>query len=312
MRLRIALALVLLTSSVGRGLAQDVATNSPDNAAPSQAGESSPQLAAIRAQSQAFVDAFRKADAAAVAGCWTVDGEYVDDTGTTITGRQAIEKAYAGFFQDNPKASMQIRIDSLRLLSPTAAIEEGTSLVEVPPASTTIGRYTAIHVEVDGKWQMASVRDVLVDASVARQNISDLDWLVATWVAEEHGSKYESVNSWVSGKSFVKREFTTTLFNGTQSSGLQLIGWNPQAGYVQSWTFSPDGGHAVGAWTPTDGGWAAQMHGMTGEGMSTTSTNLLSRLDDNAYVWQSVNRTLDGVAVPDTDEVVLKRQKATQ
>jgi hypothetical protein len=159
---------------------------------------------------------------------------------------------------------------------------------------------------------MASVRDVLVDASVARQNISDLDWLVATWVAEEHGSKFESVCSWMSDKSFVKRDFTTTQFDGTQSSGVQMIGWNAQAGHVQSWTFSPDGGHAVGAWTPTDGGWIAQMRGMTGDGISTTSTNLLRRLDDNAYVWQSVDRIVDGVAVPDTDEVVLKRQTATK
>ena len=33
-------------------------------------------------------------------------------------------------------------------------------------------------------------------------------------------------------------------------------------------------------------------------------------LDDNAYVWQSVQRFLGDVALPDTDEVVIKRRPA--
>ena len=310
MRLCIALALILMTSSVGVGLAQETVTSPPDKAASKQLDQSSPQLAAVRAESKAFVDAFNKADASAVAACWTVDGEYVDDAGNTFAGRDAIAKAYDNFLRDNPNAKLQLSIDSLRLLSPTAAIEEGRSLVEVPPSSATIGRYLAVHVLVDGKWQMASVRDVTVATALAQQNVADLDWLIGTWVAEEHGSKHESVCRWVSGQSFVKRDFTTTLYDGTQSSGVQLIGWNPQGGHVQSWTFSSDGGHSVGAWTPTEDGWAAQTQGMTGDGSSTTSTNLLRRLDDNAYVWRSINRTIGGVVISDTDEVVLKRQPA--
>ncbi len=310
MRLCIALALILMTSSVGVGLAQETVSSAPDKAATKQPDQSSPQLAAVRAESKAFVDAFNKADAGAVAACWTVDGEYIDDAGNTFTGQDAIAQAYGIFFRDNPNAKLQLSIDSLRLLSPSTAIEEGRSLVEVPPSSATIGRYLAVHVLVDGKWQMASVRDVTVETAVAQQNVADLDWLIGTWVAEEHGSKHESVCRWVSGQSFVKRDFTTTLYDGTQSSGVQLIGWNPQGGHVQSWTFSSGGGHSVGVWTPTEDGWAAQTQGMTGDGISTTSTNLLRRLDDNAYVWSSVNRTIDGVVIPDTDEVVLKRQPA--
>ncbi len=273
MRVRIPLALVpmtvalvLMTSSVNVGLAQETVTSPPDTSAAKQPAASSPQLDAIRAESKAFVDAFNEADAAAVAACWTVDGEYVDDAGNTFAGRDAIAEAYGDFFRDNPKATLQINIESLRLLSPTTAIEEGVSMVEVPPASATLGRYMAIHILADGKWQMASVRDALVAIDVAGQNTADLEWLIGTWVAEEHGSKHESVCSWLSGHAFVKRDFTTTLFDGTQSSGVQMIGWNPQAGYVQSWTFSADGGHSVGAWTPTENGWAAQTQGMTGDG----------------------------------------------
>ena len=77
---------------------------------------------------------------------------------------------------------------------------------------------------------------------------------------------------------------------------------------MQSWNFSSDGGHAVGVWSPRAGGWSAEVRGVTGDGMPTVAVNLLTRLDDNAYVWQSIRRTLGGTALPDTDEVVLKRR----
>ena len=36
------------------------------------------------------------------------------------------------------------------------------------------------------------------------------------------------------------------------------------------------------------GGWSAEVRGVTGDGVPTAAVNLLTRLDDNAYVWQSV------------------------
>ena len=106
----------------------------------------------------------------------------------------------------------------------------------------------------------------------------------------------EFVCRWTVDDRFIERSYTTTQVDGTQTSGLQLIGWNPQRGYVQSWDFSPDGGHAVGVWSPTDDGWQANVQGMTGEGISTAAVNRLTRLDDNAYVWQSLRRFLGETA----------------
>ena len=112
---------------------------------------------------------------------------------------------------------------------------------------------------------------------------------------------------WIANKSLVERAYTITNHDGTTSTGLQLIGWNAQGEHVQSWNFSADGGHAIGVWTPRDGGWEAEVRGTTGAGISTTATNHLRRLDDNAYVWQSINRTAGGQPLPDSAEVVLRR-----
>ncbi len=268
-------------------------------------------LAAIRAESQAFVAAFNKKDAKAIAAMWTKEGEYVDDLGRRFLGREAIEQAYAEFFANSPKVKLRVMIDSVRLLGHSTAIEDGRAIVEPPPAgSPAYSKYTAVHVKVDGKWLMASVRDTHVETPSAFRNVADLQWLIGEWVAEEHGVKTESVCRWVANKSFVERKYTMTSVDGTQTSGVQLIGWNPRDGHVQSWSFSPDGGHAVGIWTPQQGGWRAEMHGVTGAGVPTTSVNLLRRLDHNAYVWQSAQRTAGDAAVPDTDEVIMKRQSA--
>ena len=181
-----------------------------------------------------------------------------------------------------------------------------------PDGPPGISSYTAVHVKVDGKWLMATVRDAPGNASSPSQHAADLEWLVGTWVAEEHGVKTESVCSWVAGKSFLERKHTTTRPDGTTASGVQLIGWNPQGGHVQSWSFTSDGGHAIGIWMPIEGGWQAKVYGITGDGTPTAAVNVLRRLDDNAYVWQSVQRFLGESALPDTDEIVIKRRPAAK
>jgi catalase (peroxidase I) len=90
-----------------------------------------------------------------------------------------------------------------------------------------------------------------------------------------------------------------------------MIGWNPQEGRIQSWTFSSDGGHAV-LLGPLRIMAGRLKCGITIDGTPTSSVNFFVRLDDNAYAWQSVQRTKGGVTLPDTDEVVLKRQPVTR
>jgi uncharacterized protein (TIGR02246 family) len=300
----------LLFVSIGQAQDSPARRDGDKPAANSSASDSSGDLAAIRLQSQAFVAAFNAGDAKAVAGLWTENGDFTDESGRTFSGRAAIEREYAALFNANPGVKIRLTIDSLKLLSDSAAIEDGrASLDPAPAGALATSKYTAIHVKVGGKWLMSTVRDTRVEAPSAYRNVADLEWLIGTWTAEEHGAKTESVCRWVAGKSFVERKYTVTRPDGTATSGVQIIGWNPEGQYVQSWNFSADGGHAVGVWTPRDGGWSAEIRGLTGDGTPTTAVNRLTKLDENAYVWQSVNRTAGGQSLPDTEEVVLKRSK---
>lgn len=294
-------------------LAQPATPAAPDRTSNEQSEPSSPEITAIRAAAEAFVTAFNQADAAAVAALWTEDGEYIDEGGRRFTGRDAIEKEYATFFADNPNTKIRISVDSVRLLSEGTAIEDGRAAIDSPAGTATgFTSYTAVHVKVAGQWKMASVRDAFIAAPAAVTSAADLDFLVGTWVAEEHGEKTVSVVEWVVDGCFLQRSYTLTRLDGSTSSGIQLLGWNAAGGHVQSWNFSPDGGHAVGIWIPDQGGWLGQMRGTTGDGVPTTCINHLRKLDDNAYVWQSVHRCVGGVTLPDTGEVVWKRQSTSR
>lgn len=110
--------------------AQPGTPDSGGNAKEGGPSRSGSDLAAIRAGSVTFVAAFNKRDAKAVAALWTQDGEYIDEAGRRIAGRDAIEKAYAEFFADHPNVALRITIESLRQVSPKTAIEQGRATVE--------------------------------------------------------------------------------------------------------------------------------------------------------------------------------------
>ena len=182
------------------------------------------ELAAIRAQSEAFVAAFNGQDAKALAALWTKNGEYLDESGRRLNGREEIEKGYAEFFANNPGVKIQVTLDAVNLLSPTTAVEDGHAVAlrtETSPPS--LSRYTVIHVKVDGNWLMASVRDTNIETPAPDSSSKDLEWLIGTWVTEDHGVKVESVSI----KTKLVAESMATFIQKVQNfdTSAYLLGW---------------------------------------------------------------------------------------
>lgn len=281
-----------------------------ENAVAAPADKSaSPDEAAIREAAATFEKAFDSGDAKAVAAHFTQDGEYVADDGQRLQGRAAIEEAYAKLFADNPGVKMNIQIDAIRLINANTAMEDGrASLTPAPKGATAVTRYSAVHVKEDGQWRMASVHDFNVPTPSHYGRIEDLDWLIGTWTAENKGIVFEATFEWIANKNFIEQSFVSREGKHSQSSGKQIIGWDPVNGAVVSWTFTSDGGHAVGHWVPHETGWAVETVGVLMDGTKTTAVNILARLDDNAMSWRSVNRNVGEFRVLDTEEVILRRK----
>lgn len=270
-----------------------------------------PAVEAIKKEIAAFADAFNKRDAKAVASFWSAEGEYVDDTGRAFVGRNAIEAYYTELLKETPDVKLKLVSDSIRLLGDTVAVEDGQAVLEPKPQGVDgANKYTAIYTKVGNRWLLASVRDSYVNTASPANDLADLEWLIGDWTAEENGAITESKCRWVANKQFVERSYTTTMVDGSVTSGLQIIGWNPQSNKIQSWSFTADGGNAIGVWAAIDSGWAARVNGTTGTGEVTSAVNTLKRIDDNAYAWQSTTRTIGDVSLPDTNEVVIRRVKS--
>lgn len=263
----------------------------------------------IREAAQRFVDAFNKGDAKAVAALWAEGGDYVDESGERTSGREAIQKKYAAFLAANAGAKLEVVIDAVQQISPDTAIEDGHSKLTLAaqPESTTSGRYTVVHVKRNGKWQIASVRDLPGEASANSAPLADLDWIMGTWHAEHLGAEMEIHFRWLADKSFVEATYAKREGDKLTPTATQIVGVDPRSGRITSWMFSADKGYAHGLWVPHDTGWAVEFEGARADGTPTTAVNLLSRVND-ALVWKSTQRTIGGEGLPDTNEVVLKRK----
>lgn len=268
--------------------------------------------AAVKANAQAFAEAFNGHDAKGVAALWTEDGEYVDENGQKYAGRAEIEQQYAAFFAAYPNTKLTVVVDSVRPLGSSAAIEEGhTTLVADGKSEVSSARYTAIHAKVGDRWLMASVRDESVAADPAASQLQDLAWLIGSWSAEQNGGRIVVECRWLAENHFIERKYTATRGDQTVAAGTQIIGWNAAAGRIQSWTFTSDGGHATALWFPRRGGWVIENVGLTGDGAPTTAVNYFVKLNDNALVWKSVERTVGGMTLPDSGEITLHRSPAS-
>src|SRR5262245_63992469 len=83
----------------------------------------------LRKRAEAFVEAFNKGNAKALAAFFTADADLVDQEGHHIEGRKAIEQTYQKFFSQAKGAKLFIRIEKVSVANPKMAFEEGVTEV---------------------------------------------------------------------------------------------------------------------------------------------------------------------------------------
>jgi uncharacterized protein (TIGR02246 family) len=302
MRKRLLLLLALPLLAVGLGAWPVPAADVVDKAK---------EEAALLKNAEAFVEAFHKGDAKAVAAFWTADGDYTDITGRQFKGREAIEKAFKSLFAENKGLKLRIDIAALKFVTADVAIEDGTTSV-IPPdgGPPSRARYTIVHVKKEGKWLLSSVRDTPYTPPSNHEHLAGLEWVIGDWASD--GDKGEVVRvefAWTESRNFVLASFATTFKNITIGGGTQRIGWDPLAKNIRSWTFETNGGFGEGTWTQDGDKWVAKSTGVVREGKKVTATNILTRIDADTMSWESKDRTEDGKPLPDIKPIKMKRVK---
>jgi uncharacterized protein (TIGR02246 family) len=262
-------------------------------------------VAAIKLTGLSFLKAYESGDAKGMAAHWTEEGEYFSDDGTVIRGRENIEKDYAKLFAKKRGAvKAEIEVTSIRFPSKDSAIEEGYFKVRVGKESPTVSKYTVLHVREGGKWLMAVVREFPSEAV----SIRDLEWLIGTWHAKGEDTLVRTTYEWWGDKAFLRATVSITQ-KGRTVNGFQMIAKDHATGEIRSWAFDAGGAFSHGTWERDGKKWTQETACVLEDGGTMAATHIITRIDDDTFTFQSVERSLDGDELPDVAPIRVTRVK---
>jgi uncharacterized protein (TIGR02246 family) len=269
--------------------------------------------AAIQQRAVAYVAAYNQRDAMALADLWAEDAVYLNrDTGEPIEGRAAIAAMFADMFESGDAAQLSVTIQSIRLITPDVAIEDGTAEIITAEGEPTTSTYTAIHVKKDGEWYLNSVRETDMPAPPAREpnELDQLAWLIGQWLDDSEDAMVRTSWQWAKNEHFLTSNFNVSIDDRVEIEGTQVIGWDPVAGQIRSWVFDSEGGFGEGVWRRVGNQWIVDTTSTLSDGSQGSATNIYTPVDENTFTWKSVDRQIDGEPQEDVNEVAVHRQVA--
>ena len=265
--------------------------------------------AAIRASVAAYVDAFNRGDAKAIAAQWMPDAVYSNPmTGDEVTGRDAIEEQLAEIFRNAKDTKIEVDVNSIRFLSPSVAIEEGTARVLRPGERPDETVYSCLHVKSGGSWLVDRMAEESLPVFRSNyQHLKDLEWMIGTWVDQDGSATIETTSQWSKNQNFIARKFSVSVDGVADLSGVQIIGWDPVAENIRSWVFDSDGGFGGSTWKKDGNKWIISSAATLSDGRKASAQKTLTIIDDKTITWQASGRSIDGEILPNIDPVQLTR-----
>jgi uncharacterized protein (TIGR02246 family) len=260
---------------------------------------------AIRAGAEAYRSAFNQGDAKALAAMWVEDGEYIDQAGSLLGGRDMIETAFTEFFKNNSGTTLEIEIESIKFLEDNVAHEIGSSRTTSPDGKVTASRYSASYAKKAGKWLMLSVHEFPPQSASNYERLKELEWLIGDWIDDEeslvdkNGPLVQVSAYWSPNRNFIMRDFTATKEGETTNSGTQRIGWHAPSNQIRSWTFDTSGGIITGTWQVNGDGWMVTTQEARSDGQVLEAIEMVTRHADGSQNWKIINRCLSGNPLPD-------------
>ncbi len=266
--------------------------------------------AAIRKADEAYVQTFNKHDAKALAEAWSPDAVYLNHTtGDEVTGRAAIAEEFTAVFKNQPEVKLELNVQSIQFVSPNVAVEQGIAKTLTPKAEPEEEEYSAVFVRREGQWLLDRVTEKDKEAIPSQyEHLKPLEWMIGSWVDKDDKVDVETECKWTKNQSFITRSFTVAAEGQVSVSGVQIIGWDPLAKAIRSWTFDSDGGFADATWTFKKDRWFVQNKGYLADGRKASMTNVIKPIDQNSFTWQTIERTAGGELLPNIDEVLIVRQ----
>jgi uncharacterized protein (TIGR02246 family) len=309
----VSLGFLALFATLGLVAAQNPPTREPDPAKPGErvaaSQEREPDVRAVTDLLASFVKAYNEKDAKTLGALFTPDAEIEDEDGEVTRGRDAIVSRFSGIFHESGGDRLAVDTDSLRFLGKDIAIEEGTATITTgagePPETN---RYSVIYARQDGRWLHARIRDEPAEAVSPHEQLLQLEWMLGEWVDESDDGIVNTHCKWSDDGNFLLREFDVKVEGRFALRGTQRIGWDAQRKQFRTWVFDDRGGFAEGLLSRDGERWISRASGVRSDGQSVSITNAFTAVGTDRILWETLERTVGGEAVPGTDRYFLVRR----
>jgi len=268
--------------------------------------QSSPEYQAAEDQFRKYQQAYDRGDAKTLASFYADDIDYIDQGGVEVKGRGEMEKLFMENFQANPGAKIAITIEEVKALTPDVQVNRGVATVTATSGLTESTRYAAVLAKKNDGWQICQLTETVAPAPSASSQLEALKWLIGNWENKDADQTVETKVEWAGDKNFLVRTFKLKDEQG-ETDGWEIVGWNPDRQEIRSWIFDSNGGFGESSWSYDGGHWLIRASNMLPDGSRSTAENLLTKVDDNKFTWESQNRTLDGESQPSVPKIVVHR-----
>jgi uncharacterized protein (TIGR02246 family) len=308
----VSLGVLAVSATLGLVVAQDRPAREPAPAPPGggPAAASPEREADVRAITEllaSFVAAYNAKDARALGDLFTPEAEIQDEDGDVTRGRYDIVRRFAAIFKENGGDRLAVDTDSLRFLGTDIALEEGTASLSTGVETTPrTNRYSVIYARQGGRWLHAQIRDEPPEDD-PHERLEDLAWMLGEWVNESDDGIVKTSCKWSDDGNFLLREFDVKAEGRIALRGTQRIGWDAQRQQFRMWVFDDRGGFAEGLVSRDGDRWIIKASGVRSDGRSVSTTNAFTPIGKDRILWETLDRTVGGEAVPGTDQFYLVR-----
>ena len=259
-----------------------------------------------------YEEAYSKGDAKALVGLYSDDIYYVDQDGEDVKGRDAMEKLLADNFKQNPGAKLSITTEEVKQLAPDVRITRGLATVTLTNGTTNTTRFTTTQVKKGDQWEISQLTETQAPAPSSSARLEVLGWLVGTWQDKSQDQTVEHKVNWAGDKNFLVRTYKIKGGDQSETDGWEIIGWDPIRQQIRSWIFDSNGGFGEATWATDGDDWLVRASNILPDGSRSTAENVLTRVDDNKFTWESQNRTLNGDPRPSIDKIEVQRVAQSQ
>ena len=264
-----------------------------------------------QAQADKYAAAFGKADTSALGELYADDVQYTTEEGALIAGRKAVVDGLVKYFAKNKGAQLELATESARLLTPEVLVEKGLSTVVSSGGNRESTRYSVTYVKKGDAWLITEIGETaLPAANAATQALGEIAWMVGSWKDDSPGITVETHADWTKQNHFIRRSFSVTREGQKTVDGTEVIGYDPVRAHLRSWVFDSEGGFGEGAWTQEGGKWLVNTKAVGPDGSQSSSQHVITKIDDNKYTWESINRVRDGEVLPNLDKIEVIRAPA--